>query len=291
MQKHKKTDGGNVVILKPLQVIPFLDDHFLHSVEIENLKAKCLSLFRLSYYKSQDHPIIKILNRIEKYHKQGRFFERNTEENRLEMLIKQMNDIKKYDLSLFNSFRNEFNKRSADPGCWGIRFEIRVCSELIKSGIAFKKGESPDFKIFDHQTHAWIECTSLRFISSKKPIVLDERVVSKYISKSHQPYCNLKTALFMDITNIMQKISQKEQQDISFHINHTRQAIQSSFSVDNYGALFLCFSIYNPQENIFQTGHVSFFSPHVDENLSFLLNKTHPYKPQQVSAYFIPVEG
>jgi hypothetical protein len=287
------TNKGGIyqMLLKQPEIIPLLDEHLAHYSYIERLWSQCSFLFKKSFSENENHPISKIIRRIIKYHKEGRYHERNTEELRLEMLMKHLKNIRTHDLTLFNKLRSEFEKRMSDIGSWGIRFEIRVCSELINANIHFIKRESPDFEIKYNKEVSWIECTSIRKTSSKRVPSLIESIRSKFNDKARKPYCNTKTALFIEITNVLQKIGRIRNFSITENLESIKNEIPSLFNNNNFGAVFLCFSIYDPNKGIFHNGRIRIFNPSIDASLKTFLYVTYPPQPRYVESFLIPIEG
>jgi hypothetical protein len=87
--------------------------------------------------------------------------------NRLDMLRKNLREIKDYDENVFRQFKRLIKRSNKIDDFFGIRFELNISATLIREKISFLKSESPDFLVQNNIGSAAIECTSTRIRKDK----------------------------------------------------------------------------------------------------------------------------
>jgi hypothetical protein len=119
---------------------------------------------------------------------------------KLMFLIANLPKIEKYDTKLFNKLKKQLLTSINENEYFGARFEISVAAALIGKKIVFKKRESPDYLILKSEEKIFLECTSSHITQLKGDF--KRKLTDQILEKAMKPYCNLRTALMVDITNI-----------------------------------------------------------------------------------------
>ena len=123
---------------------------------------------------------------------------------RMYALIGQLKDIQRLNPDVFKKCIKNLNKHTSEKNFWGYRFEIHIAHQLLKGRVSFRYRESPDFSVIYQRSEIYIECGSRR---PEKPIdtasLARKALIGTIRQKSAMPYMNLKTALFLDITNLI----------------------------------------------------------------------------------------
>jgi len=230
-------------------------------------------------------PIGRALAGVMNYHNSGRYEERDYELARLLMLVKHLEEIKKYDVNLLNELRSKINRD--DANYFGFRFEVAIASSLIRKKVKFIKTESPDYKISHNGKEIYIETTSTHIT---KPSLKDlkHKIKAAIRKKSKKNYCQPNTALFIDITNIY------------FHNLLRKQLIQSK-ELKNYvkdilkkakfGSVVMFAYILNKKLNRFELNYIRVDSEAIDPILRDFLDKYYPIKGHIVQEFAIPDRG
>jgi len=125
--------------------------------------------------------------------------------------ILSLNEIKKNDKKSFEKYVKRINDTKGKLNFWGEKFEIYNHSQLIKlnANIIFnlrrgREGKEPDFLFNYNKTELGIELTSLKFIESpKNEEIIINKITDCIIEKNNKPYSNEKTALIIDVTNMI----------------------------------------------------------------------------------------
>jgi hypothetical protein len=102
--------------------------------------------------------------------------------------------------------KTQFRSRllDSDPGnFYGTRLELTIAARLIKVKLPFNMPDPPDFQITTNRDAVGLECASLHFVAPQKEMPKIWRKLEGCIAeKAAKPYCNLNTALVVDVTNI-----------------------------------------------------------------------------------------
>jgi hypothetical protein len=80
-------------------------------------------------------------------HDAGRFAERDYALYRLAFFARHLHEVQLKRPELFRIFRRRIKKSRSDEEFYGIRFEIKMASTLVRHNVAFKMPEPPDIKV------------------------------------------------------------------------------------------------------------------------------------------------
>ena len=126
---------------------------------------------------------------------------------RMWVLINQLRDLRTGRPDIFKRCINNLNKHSSEQNFWGYRFELHIAHQLLRKKIDFKYRERPDFSLQHKGSDIYVECGSGRITQSTPSIHLAQQklfgcrgIINR---KSTTPYMNFRTALFLDITNLV----------------------------------------------------------------------------------------
>lgn len=147
-------------------------------------------------------PVGNLIDEVLLRHALGNPFARDLAGLRLQFLAQDLQRIESARPDLLRQYRKRIRKAGSNRGhFFGIRFEVKMASMLIKNNLTFTTPDPPDFAIQKDGLECFIECGSSRLKEGKQGD-LSYKVTQEIRSKSAKPYANLDTALAIDITNL-----------------------------------------------------------------------------------------
>jgi hypothetical protein len=148
-----------------------------------------------------DGVVGKMLAEVVNYHNTGNHEFRDRELTTLALLVSDLKHIENFSRELRSHFRKMYQNNRADY--YGFRMEVAAASLFIRRKMEFVKNESPDFIItMPGDEKVFVECGSAH-LSKRREGDIGYKLASAVSSKASMPYCNLRTVLFLDITNII----------------------------------------------------------------------------------------
>jgi uncharacterized protein YqgQ len=228
------------------------------------------------------------LDRIKDLHKQDQPVLKDYEMSIIAMLVKDLQEIEEYDVSLLKKFKNNLYESVGIDEYFGVRFEINIAASLIRNGIKFLKTESPDFTIQMETKSIYVECGSSH-LSKPKSVDLKYKIVSEIREKAKKKYCNPDTALFIDATNIFHSTPKEilitpSQFQIRTHIKETLEAT-------NFGNVTVFSYLLNKDRNRFESNYQRTDHKNISKPLKQFLNKFYPIGEVIVFNFEVPSHG
>ena len=234
--------------------------------------AKLSELLGVKFYTDEenDSPIGRGLSDIIRYHDAGLYDIRDCELARVQLLIKHLEEIKAYNNDLLDIFRKKINRD--DANYYGFRFEVAIAASLIRKDINFIKTESPDFAIKYDGKNIFIETTTSH-IESKKEKSIKEKIRRAVNRKSRKQYCDLSTALFIDVTNIVHHglIRDELRTDKDLR-NYVTKLLKNT----SFGSILLFVYICNLDSWRFELDYIRLDSREIDPVLKKFLDRYYP---------------
>jgi hypothetical protein len=231
-------------------------------------------------------PIERSVKRILYLHNKRNFQERDLLLAKLVFLVKNLQKIEKSDIVLFNKLKKQLLKSINENEYFGSRFEISVAASLISKNITFKKRESADFIISVDQKESFIECTSSHITVLKGDF--KQKLVDQITEKALKPYCNLQTALFVDITNIY---CMRILEDNSITGKDLSNYFAKVLLDTDFGSLMFFVFIANLDKNTFGTSYIRIDNPKINTSLRDFLDLCYPIEKIFINRCWIPHEG
>jgi len=167
-----------------------------------------------------------------------------------------LSEIQDFDEKSFNKYIDKINATKGKLNFWGEKFEVFIYSRLIKGNpeiiTNLKRGTDgiePDLIFNFNNSPLGLELTTLKFLNlpkSKKNIL--SKITNKILEKNNKPYSNEKTALLIDITNIVayEKI-------LNLDLNKIFKEYFNGFGyLDkevNFGIIILCNSVFKYKQD------------------------------------------
>jgi hypothetical protein len=115
----------------------------------------------------------------------------------------ELGEIGKYDLQILRKFKKRLRSDRLDDYL-GVQCEVAVASMLLRKRFQFTCPDPPDFevKVNGSKHVACVECTSVH-IEKDSDKELIYKVGSAINDKKKKGYCKARSALVVDITNVM----------------------------------------------------------------------------------------
>lgn len=172
--------------------------------------AGSLSIWRSRYRKAglldedqPDSPLAQHFQSSKGALRRGAFDIAELEIRNLAAKYMELVDIGKYDPQLLKRLKRRLGTHRLDD-YFGVQCEISVASMLLRKGLQFTCPDPPDFEISTDAVEqaAYIECTSIH-VEKDSDKMLIYKVGSPINDKKQKEYCNARTALVVDVTNVM----------------------------------------------------------------------------------------
>lgn len=257
-----------------------------------NYSAVILKLSRLTGMRfigsssKSEKPIERFVRRTLDFHKQKKYDLRDFEYFKLALLVKNLQEIEKYDRKLLTKMNKQLLTSLKQNEYYGARFEISIAASLIQKCVDFTKTESPDFSINDNEK-IFIECTSCHFTEPKKGDI-KYKIHTTIENKSYNKYCNRETALFIDVTNLYYS-SLQDGVDLKRELVYTygKDALKST----NFGGLVFFIYLHNFKLNRYEQNYLRVDNQCINTVLSDFLNQHYPFGNKDIGAHRIPKVG
>lgn len=227
------------------------------------------------------------LSAILYYQNQGDYLQRDCELGKATLLVKELQEIERYDPNLLKAFKRQIHKSVTRGQYFGARLEINIAATLIRKDTKFTKGESPDFTINKENKDIFIECGSAH-LSRRKLGDLKCKISSVVNEKSNKTYCNPSTALCIDITNIYYSSLINE---ALLEKDEIRQYVRKTLEAISFGSVIVFIYAFNRELDRFESGYIRIDNRNIDETLLNFLNECFPISEHTLHEFSIPSEG
>ncbi len=207
---------------------------------------------------------------------------------KLVFLCKQLDDIKQFKPELYKKYIRKLMTTSNEEQFFGSRFEIVVASKLSRNKMNFICQESPDFCININNDKVFIECTGahLRRITQIKNV--DYKIESTIDKKSKMPYCNNKTILFIDITNIL---AYYEINKIDYSYENIKSIVKDKLIQTCFSSCIIFNHLYNLKLNRYETTYSRIDNSIINDNVKLLLDTYWSFGNYRIQEHGTPYEG
>jgi len=235
---------------------------------------------------SKFHPLGQAIRAMLNYSQLGQVEQRKLQQVRLQFLLQDLQTIERYNADILEQFKAKLRHITAE-NYFGERLEIRTTTALINKKVAFKKNEAPDFIINGKYSDSFVECGSIHLyrqaLKNKDLFYKLEYVIRK---KSKKIYCNHKTALFIDFTNIHSNTAEstRTKEDL---VNFVRENLRNS----NYGSVLLFSYRLELNTDRYHSAYIRIDNNGIDNNLLNFLNDVFPFGNLTIDASLIPEQG
>ncbi len=228
------------------------------------------------------------LDQIEASNQKGEKLQSDYQMSIMLMLVKHLQEIEDYDLSMLKEFRNRLYDVTNIDDYFGVRSEINAAASLIRKGIKFSKTESPDFTVQMGPTSVYIECGSSH-LAKPKSGDLKYKIASLIRKKSKKVYCNFDTALFIDATNVFHNTPQEVLLTAAqFKIRTFIKVTVDSTSIGNVTVFSY---VWNKDLNEFQSNYHRIDNKNISKPLTEFLDQFYSIRKFTVLNFGVPSHG
>lgn len=264
-----------------------MDFFFEPAFEISEL-SRLLGMTFAPGHRSQSSVPGRRIQRLLALEGQGNWLSRDWEFARLRLLVKNLSEIEKERPEILRVFRREIRRAKKDDSFLGIRFEISIAASLIRKRILFTKGEAPDFTLLGPPEETYIECGSGHIRGAYHLSLMDKakRILAE---KSAKPYSHSRTALFLDVTNVVAVTRTVEQ--IPAGRGWLRETATELSKLGTFGSILLFCYMPNPQLHRYESNYVRADRDDASPFLLFRLDAMFPKGHHEVATPLMPLEG
>jgi hypothetical protein len=223
---------------------------------------------------------------IELFNK-GDFTTQKYELAKLTFLVNSLGAIEANSPKILKKIKKKMKMAIKDHANYlGLRFEINQAYALLSKGVKIEYQDKPDFKVVTTKNYElFFECGSTHFFYEPKGDILD-KLYTVIKEKSDKSYANLKTGLFIDVTNLVHMSTKNKIPDLSIKM---RKVIESTNN--NYGAIILIMYLIDNDRDRFGCNYIRVNNANIDSSLNMFLNMYYPNGSLVVNRYSIPNEG
>lgn len=207
----------------------------------------------------------------DRMHEEGDLVGRNMELLKLELLFKNLEEVRSADPQVFTRVRRAINKSKSESAFFGARMEVFFAASLIRSGCKIRSQESPDYALLDTLEGLYVESASAHITTSNTDIIQKIRHVVR--NKTRKPYADRQPLLMMDITNLLFVVAQARKPV-------SRQAFDKAVLVElldsGLGAALLFSYGFDDHISTIRASYMRVDSPTPDKKLVSFLDKHYP---------------
>jgi hypothetical protein len=226
-----------------------------------------------------------MLGKVIQYNNAKQYEFRDRELTKLSLLAGDLQQIEGYSSDLLEAFQEQYAEDTR-ARYFGVRMEIAAAALLIRRGVAFTKGESPDFRIPVGDQEVSIECGSTHFARGSTPA--DVKIAQAVEEKVLLPYFDQRTALFLDITNVLSRTLRTRE-----YLEQARieEIVKTEMQGRPVGSIMLFHYFFDKATDRFEMGSFRFDNETVDPALRAFLDRHLSAEERSISDYDIPSEG
>lgn len=168
----------------------------------------------------------------------------------------------------------------------GTRCEVGTACTLILNKVPFTKTESPDFTITEAEGPFYVECSSAH-LSKAKNADLRYKIQSVIRKKSLKNYCNDRTALFVEFTNIQ---FHSQTTKVKLGPINVKPYVPAIVNDTKFGSVFLFTFIANLDKPVSKGAWywVRFDNKTANPDFIEFLNRTYPTKKESIRESLYP---
>ena len=235
-------------------------------------------------------PIQQSINTIFQLHNAHRYQERNYHIAILQFLVRNLQDIEKHDQRLLKKYRRIIRDSLDINKYYGARFEVAAASTLIRSNCNFQRviettNPTPDFVIHE-KSDVFLECGSTH-LSNPRPKDFEYKIISEAKEKGRKTYCNQKTVLLLDISNILHYAIR-----FSMPIHARLETIAEKAIKDTkFGSLLLFDYIIDSKTHQYSHSYLRKDNNEIDSDLKSFLDRIFPLGRIQIDNFYQPSFG
>ena len=203
----------------------------------------------------------------------------------VELLIKNLKDVKLLRPSLFTDLKTKLYQCGTNHNHFGLRMEARIASSLSRKKVTFEYTDAPDFSIAREDGTVFIECTSVWPQTSARHKDYREKVKLAIEKKAAKAYSNTNTAVAMDITSVIAAIiTHGVREDSSdFH-----QYLSHDLSQMNLGAVILFNTVFEVSTNVIHFAYSRVDCLQISCTLRDFLDEFYPKGEIRLYGAFVP---
>ncbi|AIF83279.1 hypothetical protein NTE_01207 [Candidatus Nitrososphaera evergladensis SR1] len=237
-----------------------------------------------------DTPIQQSINTIFQLHNAHRYQERNYHIAILQFLVRNLLDIEKHDQKLLKKYRRIIRDSLDVNKYYGARFEVATASTLIRNKCNFERviettTPTPDFVIHE-VSDVFLECGSTH-LSNPRPKDFEYKIISEAKEKGRKTYCNHKTVLLLDISNILHHAIR-----FNMPIHARLEAItEKAVGSTKFGSLLLFDYIIDSKTHQYSHSYLRKDNSDIDSNLQLLLDRIFPSGHVRIESFYQPSFG
>jgi len=251
--------------------IPFVQNIKNNILLFWNINQNMIALINLLGDKvfKKEHPQGNYLNQAFQFLEKGDIPMTKYCDKRLRSLRLDLETIKNYDTRLIKKFRRKLEKTVKHDQYYGWRYEVKVCSLLIRKKFDFQKRESPDYVVHMKKTNLYIECTTCHF---DKPKIIDmkRKLKTTIEEKAKKNYCNFNTVLMIDITNVFHHDTKNKK---SFNTDYWKKFLPDILKKVNFGSIILSYWVLPDSSDEFLMMAIRSDNKKIDHNLVTILDR------------------
>lgn len=227
------------------------------------------------------------LKKIIHLHGIGNYFKRDLELIPFIELFNELNGLKIYNPKAFKKF-SKMLLNSEVSGYYGVRLEIHLAAILLMKKVDYEIQESPDFKInIGENKSCFIECTSRHLSENKTFDIILKTMLDTIGSKKDKQYMTHNTALFVDITNIVNKhpyVMGKGDQNVKM----IRDLILVEINKHNIGSILFIYWGLDKKTKEYTSAYTRVDSSKISSELLFFLDSYYKLDYITLDSIIVP---
>ena len=181
---------------------PIETEKFIHNYEVAVCELSRLLKTRFTPKRPETAALGQSLAQIMMLHLKSDYVGRDIEFERIKLLVIQLQRIKRAAPAVLRKLVKPLRTAKDIDRFYGIRFEVNIAATLILNKVQFDKQESPDFGVHWRGKELGIECAGSHIMKAKRRDDYLYKIGSKISEKEKRNYCNNRTGLFLDVTNL-----------------------------------------------------------------------------------------
>lgn len=221
----------------------------------------------------------------------GDFITRDKEFLSINALLYDLNILKRFNNVGYKKFTKWLRTATYDK-YFGYRLECHIAALLttyqVNRQLTFSISESPDFTI-NVPSKIYIECTSRHLNVEKGDNTMAMAIKNSIETKNQKPYSNNRTALFIDITNLV-SLNWKFLEN-NGSADTTRNYIESLVKESKFGSVVCLCWMMNYSSNKYECMFNRYDNDKMDGGLCLFLDKYWPLGFVNPKTFHVPKIG